>query len=95
MPDADTVWLIPLDDMRRCWPAGLDVRWQHDCSGRTGPRRRHWPRRTPLMPRRSPRRSGRRALDDLLAAHRLWAEWLDSGRVRKLAMVAEKQQSER
>ena len=31
---------------------------------------------------------GRRALDELLAAHRLWIEWLDAGRVRKLALVA-------
>ena len=32
---------------------------------------------------------GRRALDELLVAHRLWIEWLDRGRVRKLALVAE------
>jgi hypothetical protein len=33
---------------------------------------------------------GRRALEELLAAHRLWIEWLDTGRVRKLAVVAER-----
>ena len=33
---------------------------------------------------------GRRALDELLAAHRLWSEWLRDGRVRKFAFVAEK-----
>ena len=33
---------------------------------------------------------GERALDDLLAAHRLWSDWLGCGRVRKLAFVAEK-----
>jgi hypothetical protein len=33
---------------------------------------------------------GRRALDELLLAHRLWIEWLDAGRVRKLALVAER-----
>jgi hypothetical protein len=32
----------------------------------------------------------RRALDELLAAHRLWIDWLDEGRVRKLALVAER-----
>jgi len=32
---------------------------------------------------------GHRALNELLAAHRLWIEWLDEGRVRKLALVAE------
>jgi hypothetical protein len=33
---------------------------------------------------------GRRALEELLAAHRLWVEWLDERRVRKLALVAER-----
>jgi len=33
---------------------------------------------------------GRRAVDELLAGHRLWSEWLRQGRVRKLAFVAEK-----
>jgi hypothetical protein len=31
---------------------------------------------------------GRPALDELLAAHRLWSDWLRDGRVRKLAIVA-------
>ncbi len=35
-------------------------------------------------------RIGGRALDDLLAAHRLWIDWLDAGRVRKFALVAER-----
>ena len=29
-------------------------------------------------------------LDELLAAHRLWSEWLATGRVRKLALVTER-----
>ena len=33
---------------------------------------------------------GQQALDELLTAHRLWSDWLESGRVRKLAFVAEK-----
>ena len=33
---------------------------------------------------------GDRAVDDLLAAHRLWSDWLRTGRVRKFAVVAEK-----
>ena len=33
---------------------------------------------------------GRRALDELLAAHRLWTKWLGEGRMRKLAVVAER-----
>ena len=35
-------------------------------------------------------RIGQRALDELLAAHRLWSEWLATGRVRKIALVAER-----
>ena len=31
---------------------------------------------------------GRQALDELLAAHRLWSDWLREGRVRKFAFVA-------
>ena len=42
------------------------------------------------MRRTSPRRSDDRALEELLAAHRLWSDWLRDGRVRKLAFVAEK-----
>jgi hypothetical protein len=33
---------------------------------------------------------GQRAVDELLAAHRLWSEWLASRRVRKIAVVAER-----
>jgi hypothetical protein len=35
-------------------------------------------------------RIGARALDELLAAHRLWSEWLETRRVRKFALVAER-----
>ena len=33
---------------------------------------------------------GHRALEELLAAHALWSDWLREGRVRKIALVAEK-----
>jgi hypothetical protein len=33
---------------------------------------------------------GRPALEELLASHRLWSDWLGEGRVRKIAFVAEK-----
>ena len=35
-------------------------------------------------------RIGHRALEELLHAHRLWGDWLREGRVRKIALVAEK-----
>jgi hypothetical protein len=36
------------------------------------------------------RQIGRRALEELLAAHRLWSDWLQEGRVRKIAFVTER-----
>jgi hypothetical protein len=33
---------------------------------------------------------GDAALEELLRAHRLWVDWLRTGRVRKIALVAEK-----
>jgi hypothetical protein len=35
-------------------------------------------------------RATRASSAELLAAHRLWIEWLDEGRVRTLALVAER-----
>jgi hypothetical protein len=33
---------------------------------------------------------GQQAMDELLAAHRLWRDWLRDGRVRKFGLVAER-----
>jgi SAM-dependent methyltransferase len=91
MPDADTVWLTPLDEMATCLErAGLIVTWQEDHS--------HAHRATACALADAfaadaediAAQIGSRALDELLAAHRLWIEWLDEGRVRKLALVAER-----
>jgi cyclopropane fatty-acyl-phospholipid synthase-like methyltransferase len=90
MPDPDTVWLSPLDEVAASLGgAGLVVTSLEDHSAEHAATARslidaysaHAPRITAQL--------GRRALDDILAAHRLWAGWLDSGRVRKLALVAE------
>ena len=91
MPDADTVWLTPLPEMLTCLErVGLAVRWQEDCS------RSHRAVADSLTEAFAADATdiaaqiGRRALDELLAAHRLWSEWLREGRVRKIALVAEK-----
>jgi SAM-dependent methyltransferase len=90
MPDADTVWLTPLDEMAASLQrAGLVVTWQEDHS------RAHRATAQALAGAFAAHAEdiaaqiGRRALDELLAAHRLWIEWLDEGRVRKLALVAQ------
>jgi SAM-dependent methyltransferase len=89
MPDADTVWLTPLDEMAACLQrAGLVVTWQEDHS------RAHRAVAQALAGAFAADAAdiaaqiGRQALDELLAAHRLWVEWLDQGRVRKLALAA-------
>jgi SAM-dependent methyltransferase len=91
MPDADTVWLTPLDEMLACLErVGLVVRWQADWS------RSHRALADSLIDAFAADAAdiateiGQRALDELLAAHRLWSRWLLEGRVRKIAFVAQK-----
>jgi SAM-dependent methyltransferase len=91
MPDEDTVWLTPLDEML-AWLErfGLRVQWRADWS------RSHRAIADSLIAAFSAdasdiaARIGSRALEELLVAHRLWSDWLAEGRVRKLAFVAEK-----
>lgn len=89
MPDADTVWLTPLDEMRALLARdGLTVVWQEDWSE---PHRIVADSLADAFAADAvaiASRTGSRALDELLAAHRLWSEWLASGRVRKIAVVA-------
>jgi SAM-dependent methyltransferase len=91
MPDADTVWLTPLPEMLRYLErAGLGVRSQHDHS------LSHRAVADSLIGAFAADASaiaeqvGHRALEELLAAHQLWSDWLQEGRVRKVALVAEK-----
>ena len=95
MPDADTVWLSPLHEMLACLArVGLTVRWMDDCS------RSHRAVADSLIDAFAADAAdisaqiGRRALEELLTAHRLWSDWLRGGRVRKLAFVAVKTETE-
>jgi SAM-dependent methyltransferase len=91
MPDADTVWLIQLDEMTTFLErAGLDVTWQEDHSRAHGAMAQALAGAFVADAGNIAAHIGRRALDELLAAHRLWVQWLDEGRVRKLALVAER-----
>lgn len=91
MPNADTVWLTPLPEMLSSLErVGLRVRWQQECS------QSHRAVVASLLHAFAAEASeitahlGRRAHDELQAAHRLWRDWLQAGRVRKFALVAEK-----
>lgn len=91
MPDADTVWLVPIDEVLACMDrVGLVVRWQEDCT------RSHLATAESLTEAFAEdavniaAQIGDQALEELLSAHRLWVDWLRAGRVRKIALVAEK-----
>lgn len=91
MPDADTVWLTPLDEMQTILlEAGLVVRWQEDWSRSHGAVAESLIAAFTADATDIAARIGGRVLDELVAAHRLWSEWLATGRVRKFALVAER-----
>jgi SAM-dependent methyltransferase len=91
MPDADTVWLVPMAELLgHLESSGLKVTWLQECSGS------HRAMATSLGDALAADRPaiadqvGHLAIDELLAAHRLWSDWLREGRARKFACVAEK-----
>jgi len=91
MPAADTVWPVPLTELvGRLSSAGLEVRWIRECS------RAHRLVADALIGAFLAERPaieaqlGAGALGDLLDAHRLWRDWMATGRVRKFAIVAVK-----
>jgi SAM-dependent methyltransferase len=91
MPDADTVWLIPLSEMLTSLEgAGLVVRWQEECSGSHLASAESLTSAFAADADEISAQIGPRALEELLAAHRLWTAWLRDGRIRKFAVVAQK-----
>ena len=92
MPDADTVWLVPLEEIEELLArSGLVVRWREDWSVSHRLVAESLTDAFAADATAIASRIGRRALEELLAAHRLWSEWLATGRVRKLALVAERE----
>jgi len=91
MPDAGTVWLMPLDEMLACLErVGLTVGRQDD---HTDSHRAIADSLVDAFTADAGAISaeiGRQALEDLLASHRLWSEWMRNGRVRKFAFVTQK-----
>jgi len=92
MPAADTVWPIGSAELTGVLrKAGLAVSWQQEHSSS------HRATATALLRcyrADSPQIAGQigsQATAELITAHQLWSDWLGSGRVRKFALVAEKQ----
>jgi hypothetical protein len=92
MPGADTVWLIELAELTGLLrETGLTEIWRQEYSSS-----HHATARALLRCYRAdaPQIAGQigtRATAELITAHQLWSDWLGSGRVRKFAIVAEKQ----
>jgi SAM-dependent methyltransferase len=92
MPAADTVWLIELAELagvlRR---AGLTVIWRQEYSSAHHAIATALHRCYGAGSAQIAGQIGTAATAELITAHRLWSDWLASGRVRKFAIVAEKQ----
>jgi sarcosine/dimethylglycine N-methyltransferase len=91
MPDADTVWPLPLPQLLSGLEAvGLRIRWLVDSS------RSHAATVDALVEAYAAAAASRAgaavpgSVVELLASHRLWSDWLHRGRVRKLAFVVER-----
>jgi SAM-dependent methyltransferase len=91
MPAADTVWPAPLHEICTLLErAGLGLTWHADHSPAHHATAQALTAAFAADATHIAAEIGHRALDELLAAHRLWIEWLHEGRLRKLALVAER-----
>jgi SAM-dependent methyltransferase len=91
MPDADTVWLVELADLTSLLrSAGLTVTWHEDLTAAHAVTAKALLRCFRAQSEEISAVLGERAVGELVAAHELWVEWLGGGRVRKVALVAEK-----
>jgi SAM-dependent methyltransferase len=92
MPGADTVWPIQLAELTGVLrEAGLNVTWRLEYSSSHQATAAALLRCYRADSLQIAAQIGTRATADLITSHRLWSDWLGSGRVRKFAMVAEKQ----
>jgi SAM-dependent methyltransferase len=91
MPAADTVWLTPLETLRAMLQeVGLNVRWEKDLTAAHRETAASLLRAYEADAPAIGAEIGSAETDDLLTAHRVWVDWLSSGRVRKIALVAER-----
>ena len=89
MPDADTVWLIPTDEMLATLNrVGLVVDWQEDHTESHAATAESLTAAFAADAVDIAAEIGDQALEELLRAHQLWSDWVRSGRVRKIALVA-------
>jgi SAM-dependent methyltransferase len=91
MPAGDTVWPVELVSMRELLAtAGLTIRSLADRSAEHAGLARRLASAYAADGPAIAAALGVPALDALLASHALWVEWLQAGRLRKLAVVCER-----
>jgi SAM-dependent methyltransferase len=91
MPDADTVWLIPIEEMLALLDrVGLAVDWQEEHTESHAATAESLTQAFTADAAAIAAEIGDQALEELLRSHRLWSDWMRTGRVRKIALVAEK-----
>jgi SAM-dependent methyltransferase len=91
MPGGDTVWLIERAELTGVLrEAGLTVIWQQDQTSSHQVIAAALARCYQADAARIAAETGTQATAGLITSHRLWRDWLGSGRVRKFAMVAQK-----
>jgi ubiquinone/menaquinone biosynthesis C-methylase UbiE len=92
MPGADTVWPIELAELTGVLrAAGLPVIWRQEHSSSHHAMATALHRCYRAEASQIADQIGTQATAELITAHQLWSDWLGSGRVRKFAIVAEKQ----
>ena len=92
MPGADTVWPIELAELTAVLRnAGLTVIWRQEYSSSHHAIATALHRCYRADASQIAGQIGEQATAELITAHQLWSDWLGSGRVRKFALVAEKQ----
>jgi len=93
MPCADTVWPVELAELIAVLrEAGLTVIWREEHSSSHHAIATALHRSYRAESARIADQIGVQATTDLITAHGLWSDWLGTGRVRKFAVVAKKQQ---
>jgi ubiquinone/menaquinone biosynthesis C-methylase UbiE len=92
MPGADRVWLIELAELTGMLrETGLTTIWRQEYTSSHHEIAAALVRSYRADSSRIAAQIGTQATVELITAHQLWSDWLGSGRVRKFAMVAEKQ----
>ena len=92
MPASDTVWPVPLPELLAALHrVGLRVSWTRDLSLEHRDTAAALADAFAADSSAISSRIGGRAVADLVRSHRLWSSWLDSGRIRKVAVVARKE----